>query len=145
MAHFDSLLDTKAEDVKRPPAAPQGTYLCTVSKFEGFMESKEKKTPFVRYMVTPVQALEDVDAARLTDVDLTKKKLRLDFYLTEDALWRLTEFFPKCGLDVSGHTTRELIPLVVGSMVKCYITEIPNRNDPNDPPYNEIQQVMSAA
>lgn len=145
MANFDALLDMNAADVKRPPALPQGTYLAQIVQNEGIAFSEKKKTPFTRYNVVPIQGLEDVDGAALDGIDLSKKKLRLDFYLTEDALWRLTDFFVKCGLVTEGQTSRALIPQAVGCTVKIYVIQTPNTRNPEEPPFNEIASVMSAA
>lgn len=106
MANFRDILSVPAASVKKPEPVPQGTYLCMVQKYETG-ESKKQKTPFVRIHMKPIQAQEDVDSGELENFGgteaLGKRSFTKDFYLTEDATYRLTEFLSEVvGVDLSG-------------------------------------------
>jgi hypothetical protein len=140
---FSALLSTPMDDIKRPPPLPAGNYLGRVTKYE-FLESTEKKTPFVRYSVSVESAGSDIDPADLTDIDLSKKQLRSDFYLTPDALYRLTEFLEGLGIEKTGRTLAEAIPEAIGISVAFTVTQRMNTRDPKSPPFNEISDIGPA-
>ena len=50
MVDFSALLSKPADEIKRPPALPAGTYKGII-KTHKFDESSEKKTPYVRFDV----------------------------------------------------------------------------------------------
>lgn len=103
-ANFRSLLDQDVTEVERPKPLPTGSYVFTVSDYK-FDKSSKKKTDFTQFEVTPTQALDDVDQEELAavlavgDKTLTDKKMKLDYYMTPEAMWRLDEFL----LDHLGH------------------------------------------
>ena len=124
---FTQLLDVKAEDVKRPPPKPVGTYILRIAKAPETTESRDKGTPGLQYTFNYVEALEDVDPELLAEVDLTKGTLRDTFWLTEEAQYRLKEFFEKMGLDIEGKTFAELVPDSVNMEIKAHVTQNPGR------------------
>lgn len=109
---FDALLSKNADDIERPVPVPQGSYVFTVLKHK-FDNSTKKGTPYVEFECQATAPLDDVDEEELREYgDLGQKqpKLRNTFYLTEDALFRLTDFLEHLGLDTAGRTLAELIP-----------------------------------
>ena len=90
--NFASILDEAPTEINRPKPIPSGTYICVVNKWETG-ESSKKKTPFVRFTLTPIAAEEDVSEDDLAEAGgLEGKQLRTDFYITPDAVYRLSEF-----------------------------------------------------
>lgn len=115
------LLAKPAEGFERPPTLPAGTYTFVISSHK-FGESAKKKTPYVQYELTPMTAEADVDVDALAAYgSLQKRKMPMDFYLTEDAVFRLTEFHEKLG-----HNTKlalsEIIPQAVNKIVRGVIS-----------------------
>lgn len=140
---FSALLSTPMDDIKRPPPLPAGNYLGRITKYE-FLESSEKKTPHVRYTVSVESAKEDIDPADLEGIDFTKKQLRADFYLTEAALWRLTEFLEGLGIEKTGRKLSDAIPEAIGMEVAFSVLQRMNSRKPTEPPFNEIGEIGPA-
>lgn len=110
MANFNAILDKQVESAERPKPMPTGTYTFIV-KSHTFDESSQKKTPFVRFMCSPMAPGEDVDPAALAEIEnWNQKEMKLDFYLTDDAIYRLREFAEQCGIGISGRTFADIIP-----------------------------------
>lgn len=113
--NFNDLLSTQVDQAERPKPLPPGTYTFIIQGQPKFDRTKsDKETPFIEWQATPVQAHGDVDQTLLSQVkDWNKRGLRLTFYLTEDAKFRLREFMEKLGLSVQGRTFAEVLPEVV--------------------------------
>lgn len=110
---LQELLGKPAESFVPPPVLPVGTYAFVVLKHE-FGESSKKKTPYVRFHCRPQAAQDDVDQEALAAYGPFNKELRLDFYLTEDALFRINEFMEKLGMNTKTSLV-ELIQSVPGT------------------------------
>jgi hypothetical protein len=137
---FRSLLQKPADEIKRPPVLPAGTYHGIVSKYE-FLESKEKKTPFVRFSLGLRSAGEDVDAEEIKEVDLSTRQLRRDYFITEDALYRLKEFLESLGIAMSGRPLAECIPDALNQSVIIEVVQQLNPRDPTAPPFNDVKAI----
>lgn len=114
MPDFNSILNKQADEVEAPKPLPPGTYTAIAVRHE-FGESQRNKTPYCRFWFKPTEPQEDVDADRYEEFGgaeaLTKKEVREDFWLTDDALFRLRNFLEgAAGLDITGQTLAELIP-----------------------------------
>lgn len=125
--NFASLLSKPVESAERPKSKPAGTYRGIVENYK-FDTSREKKTPYVRFGVTSVMAGDDVDRDRLAHIDLTKYKPYVDFYITDDALFRLREFIESCGIDTKGRDFNETIPEVKSKGVIFTVIEEPTQD-----------------
>lgn len=113
--NFEEILNKQVDSVERPPLFPKGSYdaLCLSHEFG---KSSQKETPYCRFMIKLVSPRNDVD---LDEFDAAggheklndRKPLRLDFYLTGDALYRLREFLEgSLNLQVSGRNFDQVIP-----------------------------------
>jgi len=140
MANFSDLLSKPLDEVIRPPALPAGTYFGSVKNYE-LGESSEKKTPYVRFNFATSHAGPEIEPSDLEGVDLSKKQLRSDFYLTPDAEWRLKEFLESLGFDTKGRTFASLLPDTINSPVMMDVTQRLNQRNPTDPPFNEVRSV----
>lgn len=134
---FRKLLDKPMDEIKRPPSLPAGTYFGTVTKYE-FGESNNKKTPYLRLLLNVTSAGEDVDQEALKEIDLSKKQLRKDFYITPDAEYRIKEFLESCQIPTTGRALGEAIPDCMNAPVVIEVTLRPNQNDPEAPPNNDV-------
>lgn len=131
MPDFDNLLDAPVGDFKPPITVPPGHYKLRVDKHE-MVKSGKKGTPGVRFHFNIVSALDDVDADDLAQVkDIQKKNLREDFWLVEDAMFRLNDFFKACGLETEGKSTRRLLSDAVGNyVIGNVVNELPRDAKP---------------
>lgn len=104
--NFASLLDAAPTEVNRPKPLPVGTYLCTVGGWEAGKSSR-KQTPYVEFTSKVISAMEDVDPEELEAMGgFAGKELRLTYYTTEDAVYRLDEFHEHCGIDLDEAVSR---------------------------------------
>lgn len=105
---FAALLNVNADDIQPPKPLPPGPYTFIV-KSHDFGESQQKKTPFVRFIVKPVAPGAGVDTSLLPE-GWQEKEMRLDYYLTQDAMFRLKDFLEHLRLNISGRTIASVIP-----------------------------------
>jgi hypothetical protein len=76
-------------------------------------------------------------------IDLSKRQLRSDFYLTDDALWRLDAFMREVGINMEpGQTYAEVLPTAVGTTATLHIVQELNQRT-NDT-YNKIENITKA-
>lgn len=129
---FTKLMARKVEDAKKPKPLPAGTYLCIIENYI-FGTSSKKGTPYIRFNFKPMMADEDVDAEELAALAqelemspqewMAKKGLRMDFYLTDDAMYRLRDFLEAgLGLDTSGTTFDKVVPDTKNMSIKIAVT-----------------------
>lgn len=131
MPNFAELLNKPAGQAKKPTVLDAGDYPVVIKGHE-FGESSNKKTPYVRFNLgvlgwpegaTP-QTDEEGDV-----VDLSKKSLRRDFFLTDDALYRLDEFLrDELGIAVEGRSYAETLPETTGAQCIADVRQGINQN-----------------
>lgn len=129
---FTQLLKTNLDTVKRPPTLPAGTFHGRITKYE-FGESKEKKTPYVRFHVQLLSpgadiASEDMQDADGTPIDISKRQLRQDFFLTQDSMYRIKEFMESCGISTSGRSLDITIPELLNAPVLVGVVQSNSRD-----------------
>lgn len=124
---FNSLLKVDASKIEKPKPLPPGTYTASIASYEFGEANNANKTPFCRVQLQPISAEADVDTTDLGD--LSKRKLRYDFWLTEDSLYRFTDFFKNVlQLDIAGRMLEELVPQMSGQIVKVEVTHVPSKD-----------------
>ena len=113
--NFAELLSVQVDTVERPKSFPIGSYDAIVVSHE-MGKSSQKETPFVRFWCKLLGTQEDVDEELFEDAGgleelAARKPIKLDFYLTTDAMYRLREFLED-SLDLScqGRTFDVVIP-----------------------------------
>jgi hypothetical protein len=107
-ATFSSILDRPSSEIERPKPLPPGTYLFLVEGQPRFDKSTKKQTDFVEFTARILQPGNDVDPAAMAEVPggtAVGKTMKLTFYLTEDAVFRLinkdgTGFLNHLGIEV---------------------------------------------
>jgi len=125
---FKALLNTPVTEAERPKPRPAGPYFGTISAFK-FQESARQKTPFVRLTLKGVQPGAGItgDAALFERFNKAggadKWNPGKDYYLTEDAKYRLRELMESCQLKVEGRSFLEVIPELVNQPVSFDVTE----------------------
>lgn len=128
MVDFTSLLQKPAGEAKKPEALPAGDYHGVVKSFETG-DSNKNKTPYVRFhigIVAPGDAVAS-DHPDLAEQDLSKRQMRRDYYLTEDAMWRLDDFLKSLGIALAGKSYEETIPEAVGTQVLVEVQQYLNQ------------------
>lgn len=131
---LSSLLKRPANAAVKPQALPMGDYKGIVKSFS-YDDKNRNNTPYVRLQLGliewPADATE-ADRSQLdgqgnsVPVDLSKRNLRVDFFLTDDAFYRLTDFIKSCGLP-AGQNYDELIPQLVGQRVNIFVKQEVNQ------------------
>lgn len=139
--NFNELLAKPVDDAKRPPAMPAGTFFGNITKYEFDKSNSEKKTPLVRFFVQLTHAHESIPAEDLDGIDVTKRTMRREYYLTPDADWRLAEMLKTLGIDTAGRSFGETIPEAQGKAVQVEVTRELNKKKPTDPPFNNISDM----
>lgn len=125
-ANFAALLQGKMEEAKKPEPLPEGSYFGTVDANPPKMDvSQKKKTPFVRVKINLSNPGDDVDQDALTAAapnGLSGKSKTVDFYLTETAQWRLSEFInDHCGINDPSLSFNEGLQAIQGASVGIQI------------------------
>lgn len=117
MVDFTSLLEKKLDDVEAPALLPQGSYVMIVAGYRTG-ESAKKKTPYVEFDLKISSAMDDVDQEELAKVkNLQDKTLKTQFYLNEDALFRLKDFCKKTGVPTEGKSFTEILSEIAGAQL----------------------------
>jgi len=126
---FSAILDQQVEDAERPKPLPVGTYLCVVTGLPRFDKSSRAQTDFAEFTLQPTEVYDDVDKDELEAMGgLENRTLRITFWLTEDAKWRLRKFLEDCGIDVSGKSFHEAIEEAPGQQVIANVTHDPAKD-----------------
>jgi hypothetical protein len=152
--NFRSLLDKPAEDFKRPPAFPDGTYLCRTGRIELKEPASEDKNAFFRVTFKPIKAFElpdgtnDIDEAELGELEADRwgrESFSRNFVLTPDALHRFTKGFCQqaLGIKIEQKTVKQLMSEVPDKTVGVKVTRVPMYNNP-DELTNEVQGFVLA-
>lgn len=145
-----TLLDEAPDHVERPKPLPIGTYLAVVGRWETG-ESSKKKTPFVRFPLRFIQAYDDVDPDELAACGgVDGKNARTDFFMTEDAIYRLDAFHEHCGLDLEEPLSRkarndEVMNAQVGVVIgHRYPQDAEGKDIPDSVPFMEVTRTLKA-
>jgi hypothetical protein len=125
MPDFSQLLRKPAGVAKKPPALPAGDYSGIIKSWE-VGDNNKNKTPYVRFNLVLTAPPDDVELEPGTD--LSKKPLRRDYYLTDDALWRLDDFIRSCGIEPNEEVYEEVMPQMVGLPVTVEVQQYINQS-----------------
>lgn len=127
MPDFSQLMRQPAGAAKKPVALPMGDYPAVIKSFENG-DQNANKTPYLRFHIGLTNFPDSITEEERADIDLSKKQLRRDFYLTPEAFWRLDEFFRSVGVQFDGvKTYEELAPEVVGASVIAEVQQYVNQ------------------
>lgn len=134
--NFGAILDRPSAEVERPKALPVGSYVALIQGQPRYGESSKKKTEQVEFDLKLLQAMDDVDEDDLREA-LTRKdgstktlgdiKMKVTYYLTEDALWRLKDFLNHAQVEEGDLSLRQRITEAPGHQVGIVI-----KHDPSD-------------
>lgn len=145
MPDFSKFLRPVAGNAVKVPPLPQESYPGKISSYE-FRESARQKTPHVRLHLVlvgwpdsiPQSQREYKDGSgQVHQIDLARKRFHKDYWLTDDAYYRLDEFYRSCGVDPDGRGDEVLIPMLVGADVTVQVIQQLNSDT------NEIFSVVN--
>lgn len=136
---FRKELSVASTDIERPKPLPVGHYYATIRGHE-FQLSKRQQTPYVRFLLAPSEACEDVDAAELAGVDLTRRELRKDYFITPAAKYRLADMLDSV-IGQPNRTLDERLPETRGMRVMIQVTQ--RTSEDGSETYNDVATVVS--
>ena len=146
--NFKELLGVQVQSVERPKNFPVGHYEAVVASHE-FGKSAIKETPFCRFWVKLLGPTEDVEndlfeeAGGMEELQL-RKPIKLDCYLTKDAMYRLREWLENgLGLNCAGRNFDEVIPESTNAPVTVHISHRAGEKEGEF--WMEIDDYMKAA
>lgn len=140
-----ALLDVPVDSIKKPANWPAGPYHGFIEKYEPGT-SREKKTPYLRVFVRITRAGDSIPQDLLKDangdpIDVSKRQFRKDYYLTDDAKWRLVEMIQKVGVETEGKSLGSCIPELV---TKPVLVQLGLRaNEQGTEMFNELQDIVA--
>lgn len=137
MPDFSQFLRKPAGEAKKPPVLPMGDYPGQIKSFE-LGDQNKNKTPYVRLHLGLTDWASGVEP--LPEVELSKRQFRRDFYLTDDALWRLDELIRSCGAHVEGQSYEESLPNLVGASVLIEVQQ--GMSEKNNELFNQVGKVV---
>ena len=126
MADFSALLKRPAGMAKKPEALPQDTYPGVIKSFE-IGDANVNKTPYVRVHCGFTGWPDSGQPEDFEGVDINKRQLRRDFFLTDEAMWRLDELIRSCGISAEGREYEEVLPELVGQQVLLGVSQYLNK------------------
>lgn len=136
MPDFSKLLKAPAGQAKKPSALPIADFPGRIKSYE-IGDQNKNRTPYVRFHLALSGWPDSVEESDRMEpgpegprmIDLSKRQLRKDFYLTEDALWRLDAFIRELGIDPQGRTYEEIFPEMSGKDVLVQVQQYLNQTN----------------
>lgn len=138
---FRELLSQKTDAVERPRALAPGHYVGEIKTHE-FGQSRQKQTPYVRFILTPNEETTDVATGANDGIDLSKRELRKDFFITPTALYRLSDMLDAVLGKTQGRSFDERIPETRGVRVMFAVTS--RESEDGTETYNDIGAIVAA-
>lgn len=142
---FRELLKAPTDTVERPRALAVGHYIGDIRSHE-FGTSKQKQTPFVRFIFVPSEETSDVEEGANTGINFTTKELRKDFYITPNSLYRLSDMLDATLGKTTGRSFDERIPETRGTRVMFHVThrDVVDAEGTVTATYEEVGTVVAA-
>lgn len=144
--NFSSVLDKPSSQIQKPKPFPVGSYIGVVKGPPRIDKSTKKGTEFSEYTVLPTQALDDVDPDALAEFGgIGQKTIRVTFYHTDDAAFRLKAFLDNCDIpeeDDEGNelSLRQRIALVPNATVGIHVTH--QASDDGEDIYSNVKRTF---
>lgn len=138
---FRELLSQSSDQIERPRALADGHYIGKITGHE-FGQSRQRQTAYVRFVLVPEEATGDVEVGANEGIDLSRKELRKDFYITPSAIYRLSDMLDAVLGEQIGVPLDQRIPETRGASV---MFQVGHRNsDDGKEVYNEIGTIVKA-
>jgi hypothetical protein len=137
--NFRELLSQPTDVVERPRPLAVGHYIGEIKSHE-FGTSKQKQTPFVRFIMVPSEETSDVAEGANAGIDLSRKEMRKDFYITPASLYRLSDMLDAVLGKQSGVSFDVRIPETRNARVMFKVTQ--RQNDDGTETYNDVDTII---
>lgn len=139
---FSKLLGKPLDSVERPKPLPAGTYYGSIKNFEP-VEIGQNKTPAIRFNLSLASPGEDIDPNDLQGIDLSKRTMRKEYYLTPESEYRLKEFIASLGIQTAGRSFEETLPETLNQQVMIAVIQKSSQN--GEEIFNNVDSVKAAA
>ena len=140
-ATFRSLLALSTDQVERPKPIAPGHYVGAIKGIE-FGTSRQKQTPYLRVLLLPSEETDDVPLGANEGIDLSRRELRKDYYITPTALYRLSDMLDAVLGQQTGRSFDERIPELRGSRVMFLVTQ--RANEDGSETFNDVDKLIAA-
>jgi hypothetical protein len=138
---FRELLGQTTESAERPRPIADGHYLGSVASHE-FGLSRQKQTPYVRFIINLEEETADVPAGANDGIDISRREIRKDYFITPTALYRLSDMLNAVLGKETGRTFDERIPETRGVRVMVAVGH--RDNEDGTETYNEVGTIVRA-
>lgn len=132
MVDFTSILNKRGDDVKPPAPLPTGHYVFVARSWDLQEPRQEGQNACINFVLNALQpAGDDVDMEVLSQREnWQQRNIRLTFWLTEDAAFRLSKFATEaCRVDPS-LTLGEMPPLCLNIPFVAEVRHRPRKDSP---------------
>lgn len=135
---FAEILNRKVEDAPRPKALPNGTYTTVVDGPYTTTKIGQDQKDVVDFKLKVIQVGDDVspDEAAAFEGGLLGKNIRARFFVTNEALYRLSDFLEILGID-KGVDFKAALAQAPGKTVVVTLTQRPSPDGSTF--YNDIK------
>jgi len=137
---FRSLLSQATDAVERPRALADGHYTGIIKSTE-FGLSRQKQTPYLRVLITPEEETDDVPEDANTGIELQKREVRKDYFITPTALYRLSDMLDAVLGKTAGRSFDERIPELRGARVLFGVTH--RDNEAGTETFNDVSTIIA--
>lgn len=147
--NFADALDTKVEEIERPPLLPMGTYVWMVTKHPEIDTIADGRFDVCDYTLKCIRAMDDVDKvdlAKFGSLENVTRRFRFMFNKEDDAAFKKTEFYHKqflvdhLGIKAKkGATTKALMAEATNNQCLGVVSWRPDKNNP-EIQYDEIKR-----
>ena len=140
--NFRELLSQPTDTVERPKSLPNGHYLGVIIGHE-FDRSRNKQTPYVRFAMKVDGPTSDVPDGACAGIDFSRRELRKDYFITPNALYRLSDMLDAVLGKTTGKSFDERIPNTRSQRVIIGVTARLNE-DGTDSGFNDVTTIVAA-
>lgn len=144
-ANFRELLTRAGSTVERPKTLPAGLYevqVLDVGKLDKTKGSAENPggTALIMYPVQVLSSIEVDDKEALAKFgEVRGRKIRAQFFITEDALYRHVDFGKACKLQ-GDPNAEQIMQQAKGAVLRALVTQRPSNKPGDDTIYNDISK-----
>lgn len=138
---FRELLGQATDQVERPRPLADGHYLGRIASHE-FGLSRQKQTPYVRFILIPEEETADVEAGANNGMNLGTRELRKDYFITPAALYRLSDMLDAVLGKETGRSFDERIPETRDQRVMIGVGH--RSNEDGSETFNEVTTIVKA-
>jgi hypothetical protein len=139
---YREMLRQPTESLERPKPLPKGNFIATIGQHE-FGTSRNKGTPYIRFPLAIAEACADVDPAAIEGIDLSRRELRRDYFITPNALYRLGDMVDAVLGKKPGVNLDERLPDLRGSRVMVTVSQRASEQN-SEEIYNDVDSIVAA-